>query len=472
MLVRNNSVTMNNIFNIFKWGLRQFRKSHPATVLLVSYLFAIGLGTCLLLMPYATVSRNISLIDALFTATSAVCVTGLIVVDTGTYFSLFGQGIILALIQLGGLGIMTVSVTIFHLIGKKVLFHHRMAMQETFAHTPREDIYNLLKAIFIFTGIVEFFGAILLFLHWSREYPFEEAIYMSVFHTISAFCNAGFSLLSNSFMGFRGSLLLNLTICGLIILGGIGFPVVYEIYRQTFYLGGKRNKLSIQSKTVLVTTCILIFSGMMFFFLLEHNNSFKACSPGEGLLAALFQSVTSRTAGFNTVDMASLGNATSVLVIFLMFVGASPGSCGGGIKTTTLAVLGAFTWSRFRRQIRVNMFRKSIPRESISKSISIVILSISLITIVFSLLLVSQQGGLADAGTGQEFRAFLFETVSAFGTVGLSMGATSEINNWGKLLIVIMMLIGRVGVLTFSYLIAGSEPQNGIEYAEENMMLG
>jgi len=325
---------MNNMFNIFEWGLRQFRKSHPATVLLSSYLLAIGAGTSLLLMPYASVSGDISFVDALFTATSAVCVTGLVVVDTGTYFTLFGQGIILTLIQLGGLGIMTVSVTIFHLIGKKVLFHHRMAMQETFTHTPREDIYKLLKSIFFFTGIVELSGAILLFIHWSRERPLVEALYMAVFHSISAFCNAGFSLLSNSFMDFRGSLLLNSTICSLIILGGIGFPVVYEIYKHAFQLRGKRNKLSVQTKTVLVTTGILILSGMILFFMLEHDNTFKSYSPGEGVLAALFQSVTCRTAGFNTVDIAGLGNATSALVMFLMFVGASPGSCGGGIKTT------------------------------------------------------------------------------------------------------------------------------------------
>ncbi|MFH1993752.1 MAG: TrkH family potassium uptake protein [Pseudomonadota bacterium] len=458
--------------NIFEQSLIKFRKTHPAVLLLFSFLLAIGAGTCLLLTPYATVSGEISLIDALFTAASAVCVTGLTVVDTGTYFTLFGQWTILVLIQLGGLGIMTISVTIFHLIGKRVSFTQRKAMQETFAHTPREDIYQLLKLIFIFTGIAELCGIILLYIHWSREYPPVEALYMAVFHSVSAFCNAGFSLFKNSFMGYLDDPLLNWTICALIVFGGIGFPVVYDIYQQIFHRREKRFKLSVQTKTVLTTTIVLIISGMALFLFLESDNTLKLCSTSGSLQAALFQSITCRTAGFNTVDMANLGNATAALMILLMFIGASPGSCGGGIKTTTFAVLGAFTWSRLRSNIRVNMFKKSIPKESVSKSISIVFLAISVIAVIFFLVLLSQQGEAIDAATSNEFRVYLFEVVSAFSTVGLSMGATTEINSWGKALVILIMLIGRVGVLTFSYIIAGEELREGIEYAEENLMLG
>lgn len=458
--------------NIFEQGLKKFRKTHPAALLLFSFLLAIGTGTCLLLTPYATVSGDISFMDALFTATSAVCVTGLSVVDTGTYFTLFGQWTILALIQLGGLGIMTISVTIFHLIGKKVSFTQRKAMQETFAHTPREDIYQLLKLIFIFTGIAELCGTILLFMRWSREYPPGEALYVAVFHSVSAFCNAGFSLFKDNFMGYLDDPLLNLTICALIVCGGIGFPVVYDIYQQIFHRRGKRFKLSVQTKTVLITTFALIISGMVLFFLLESDNTLKPFSTSASLLAALFQSITCRTAGFNTVDLANIGNATAALMILLMFIGASPGSCGGGIKTTTFAVLGAFTWSRLRSNMRVNMFKRSIPKASVSKSISIVFLAISVIAAIFFLLLLSQEGKAIDAATGNEFRVYLFEVVSAFGTVGLSMGATTALNSLGKTLIVLIMLIGRVGVLTFSYIIAGEELREGIEYAEENLMLG
>ncbi|MDA3787536.1 MAG: TrkH family potassium uptake protein [Desulfobacula sp.] len=453
-------------------GLHKLRKMHPAAILLSSYLSAIGIGTSLLLIPYATVSGDISLMDALFTATSAVCVTGLVVVDTGSYFTLFGQGVILTLIQLGGLGIMTVSVTIFHLMGKSISFRQRMAMQDVFAHTPRKDIYHLLMAIFCFTGIAELIGATLLFVHWSKEYLWTKALYMAVFHSVSAFCNAGFSLISNSFMDYPGVPLLNLTICALIIFGGIGLPVIYDTYKTIFRSHEKRLKLSIQTKIVLITTGILIVSGMVVFWGIEQNASLQGKSFSESLLVTFFQSVTCRTAGFNTVDIAALNNTTLTFMIFLMFFGASPGSCGGGIKTTTLAVLGAFTWSRLRRKIRVNIFKKSIPKETVTKSVSLVVISISLICMLFFLLLLSApKESINGAGHGQ-FLAYLFEVVSAFGTVGLSMGATAEINNWGKFLIFLMMLFGRVGVLTFSYVIAGTEPLKGIEYVEENIMIG
>lgn len=453
-------------------GLHKLKKMHPAAILLSSYLLAIGTGTSLLLMPYATVSGDISLMDALFTATSAVCVTGLIVVDTGSYFTLFGQGVILMLIQLGGLGIMTVSVTIFHLMRKSVSFRQRMAVQDVFAHTPRKDIYHLLIAIFCFTGIAELIGAVLLFVHWSKEYLWTKALYMAVFHSISAFCNAGFSLLSNSFMDYRGELLLNLTICALIIFGGIGFPVIYDIYKNTFRRHERRSKLSIQTKTVLITTGILIVFGMFIFCGIEQNASFQGESFSKNMLASFFQSVTCRTAGFNTVDIAALNNTTLTFMIFLMFFGASPGSCGGGVKTTTLAVLGAFTWSRLRRRIRVNIFKKSIPKETVTKSISLVVISIGLICVLFFLLLLSAPKESINGANHGQFLACLFEVVSAFGTVGLSMGATAEINNWGKFLIFLMMLIGRIGVLTFSYVVAGTEPVKGIEYVEENIMVG
>lgn len=454
------------------YSLKRFRKAHPAVLLLLSYLAAISLGTCLLLIPCATASGKIDFIDALFTATSALCVTGLVVVDTGSYFTLFGQAIILVLIQLGGLGIMAFSVFFFLSIGKKVAFRHRMLMQETFAHTPREDIYGLVKAIFCFTAIVELSGASLLFIHWSSEYPFTQALYMAIFHSVSAFCNAGFSLLSNSFMDYRGSCLLNITICGLIILGGIGFPVIYEIFRKVGTHIEDRLKFSVQSKTVLITTFILIIYGTVIFWMVEQDASLRNCSLRESLLAALFQSVTARTAGFNTVDMAALSNATLGLMIFLMFIGASPGSCGGGVKTTTLAVLGSLVWIRLHRRIRVNMFKKSIPRETVTRSVSLFVLAIGFLAAFFAMLLLTQQGGLASEANRGQFLEYLFELVSAFGTVGLSMGATAKINWCGKILIIAMMLIGRVGVLTFSYVIAGAEVRNGIEYAEENIMIG
>ncbi|OEU64650.1 MAG: ATPase [Desulfobacterales bacterium S5133MH16] len=452
--------------------MKAFRKMHPGTILLSSYLVTIGVGTFLLLLPASTVSGTISLIDAIFTATSAVCVTGLIVVDTGSYFTLFGQHVILALIQLGGLGVMTVSVTIFLMIGKKVSFKQRMAMQDLFAHTPREDINQLVKSILWFTVITELSGILLLTFHWTKEFPLTEALYMAVFHSVSAFCNAGFSLFANSFMDYTGDVFINVVICTLIIFGGIGFPVVYDIYKTVLRSQGKRVKLSVQTKTVLITTGILILAGTAVFWSVEQNASIQGHSFVGRFLTSLFQSITCRTAGFNTINIATLGNATLAFMIFLMYVGASPGSCGGGVKKTTPAVLGKFAWSRMRNKIRVNMFKKSIPKDTVTKSTSLVVISMTIILSAFFLLLLSTPENMDSGEHHSQFLSYFFEVVSAFGTVGLSMGATTQMTCPGKFLIIIIMLIGRVGVLTFSYLIAGVELITGIEYAEENIMIG
>lgn len=452
--------------------MKAFRKMHPGTIVLSSYLVTIGVGTFLLLLPASTVSGTISFIDAIFTATSAVCVTGLVVVDTGSYFTLFGQHIILALIQLGGLGVMTISVTIFLMIGKQVSFKQRMAMQDLFAHTPREDINQLVKSILCFTIIAEFSGIVLLTVHWSKEYPLTKALHIAVFHSVSAFCNAGFSLFTNSFMNYTSDIFLNVVICTLIIFGGIGFPVVYDIYNTVFRSQGKRVKLSVQTKTVLITTGVLILAGTAVFWSVEQNASIQGYSFVSRFLTSIFQSITCRTAGFNTINIATLGNATLAFMIFLMYVGASPGSCGGGIKTTTLAVLGKYAWSRMKNKIRVNMFKKSIPKDTVVKSISLVLISMTIIVATLFLLLLSAPDHPCSGKYHSQFLSYLFEVVSAFGTVGLSMGATSQISCLGKLLIITLMLIGRVGVLTFSYLIAGVELTNGIEYAEENIMIG
>jgi len=458
---------------IFKFIFDRFRKMSPATLLLLSFITAITFGATLLMLPFSTVSGNIKFIDALFTSTSAVCVTGLIVVDTGTYFTLPGQLIILVLIQLGGLGIMTVSVLLFQFLGKILSFRHRMAMQETFAHTPRKDIYRLIKSIFIFTFIVEAAGVFFLFIHWHKEYSFAKAFYLSLFHSVSAFCNAGFSLFENNLMNYPDSLLLNFTICGLIVLGGIGFPVVYEIYNiHSIKRAKKRLKISMHTKSVLITTLILIVSGTLFFFLLEQNYSLRGFSFANSFLPSLFQSVTARTAGFNTIDFSQLGNATTSLIIFLMFIGASPGSCGGGIKTTTLFVLFSLVKNRLRGNNRVNAFKKSLGEGSLSKSISILLISISFITLIFFLLLLTDQMGNRAADNAFMYRSYFFEVISAFGTVGLSMGATNFLNGPGKLIIIFTMLIGRVGILTFSYVLAGTKGLGGLEYAEENIMVG
>jgi trk system potassium uptake protein len=449
-------------------------KMNPAVLVLGSFLFLILVGTVLLRLRISTTTGHISWIDALFTTTSAVCVTGLAVVDTGTYFTTFGQCVILGLIQIGGLGVMTISVALFTWIGKSVSIRHRKAMQDTFAHTPRQDIYNLVRSVIVFTLGTELTGAALLTFHWSQEMPLPQAMYNGGFHAVSAFCNAGFALFPDNLMQYNGSWILNLTICGLIVVGGIGFPVLYDL-QHWFQVRRKRPvRLSVQTKTVLVTTLILIVAGALMFALMESDSPGVAGqSLSQRILIPLFQSITCRTAGFNTIDIGTLREVTIVMMIFLMFVGASPGSCGGGVKTTTLALLTLFTISRIRRKKRVNMFKKSIPEATVTRSMSLIILSTTIIgTVVFMLLLSDSYMMVEGVRTRINTLQYLFETVSAFGTVGLSMGITSAMTAWDKCWIVLVMIIGRVGVLTFSYIVVGSDSTSGKEYSEESMMIG
>lgn len=445
---------------------------HPATLVLVSFVAVIGVGTVLLCLPFALRDQPISLIDALFTATSAVCVTGLAVVDTATRFSTMGQFVLLGLIQVGGLGVMTIAVFLFQGLGRTIPFRQRMAVQELFAHTPRADILRLIRNVIGFTLASELLGAALLTIHWWGTEPLGRALWLAVFHAVSAFCNAGFALFSDNLVDYSDSGLLNFTICTLIVVGGIGFPVLYDLRLRLQSRHGRR-RLSLQTRTVLLTTMILIVGGALLFGLLEWSAVEADGTFLQIVLTSVFQSITCRTAGFNTVDIAALREATLFVMIFLMFVGASPGSCGGGVKTTTLAVLVNFTISRVRRQRRVNMFKKSIPTDTISRSILVVLAAAVIIGLILFLLLAGDvAAGREIGGRHGAMLTYLFEVVSAFATVGLSMGVTPALTVWSKLLVVVAMLIGRVGLLTFAYLVVGVGPLRGLEYSEENLMVG
>lgn len=455
--------------------LRKPMSFSPATLVLGSFLLLIAIGATLLKLELATVSGEISWIDAIFTATSAVCVTGLVVVDTGSFFTPFGQLVILLLIQIGGLGVMTISVALFSWIGHSVSLSSRLAMQDIFAHAPRRDIYQLVRSVIFFTLTTEAVGAGLLALHWSGEMPWRQALYSGVFHAVSAFCNAGFALFPEGLAPYSGNWLLNLTICLLIVTGGIGFPVLYDLHSRFLSREHRAKRLAVQTKTVLLTTALLIVGGALMFALLETPGTVMANrTPGEWLLIPLFQSITCRTAGFNTVDIGALREATIVMMLFLMFVGASPGSCGGGVKTTTLAILANFTVSRIRHRKRVNFFKKSLPEATVTKVMSLIVLSMAVISLVVFMLLISdtfiEVGGGSPAAKIHALQ-YLFETVSAFATVGLSMGITAALSSWDKAWIIAIMIVGRVGVLTFSYIIVGNSA-GGKEYSEENMMIG
>ena len=443
----------------------------PSALILLSYVSAIILGTILLVLPVSSVGGKLSLIDAVFTATSGICVTGLVVVPTGTHFTLFGKLVILGLIQLGGLGIMTFSTLMFLSVGFRISSSHRWIIQESFTHTPTDELYSLIKSIFIFTFSVELVGTIVFFIQWHKDFPGLQGIFYSVFHSVSAFCNAGFSLFNNSFVGYRGDALINFTLAFLIILGGIGFFVIYEIF-VLLRRGRKKIRFSLHSKMVILTTLFFIIFGMILIYAIEHNNQLLNFPSHHKLFLSFFQSVTARTAGFNTVDLNLLHNAILFMLIIFMFVGASPGSCGGGVKTTTSAVLVSLMWNRLMGRGTVNTFKRTIPNEIVRKVVAIFVIAISFITLITFLLLITQPEGRITPESEGLFLKYLFEVVSAFGTVGLSLGVTSQLNIWGKLLLIITMYVGRVGLLTVAYGIAREQLAGPYQFAEENVMIG
>jgi len=443
----------------------------PERTLILSFLVIILVGTSLLSLPYAARPESASFINALFTATSAVCVTGLIVVDTGSFYSQFGQVVILTLIQVGGLGIMTFSVFFYLLLGRSIGIRDRRIIQDTFSQFPIRNIYVLLKSVFLFTIVIEFVGALLLFIGWIDHFPLMTALYFSLFHAISAFCNAGFSLFSDSFVGFQNNILVNISLTSLIIMGGIGFIVLKEMGG----IGFRRNtplRISLHSKVVLTTTAALIILGTLFIFFIERDDSLLKFPLGEQILISYFQSVTSRTAGFNTIPMVGLSNATLFLLVIFMFIGASPGSCGGGIKTTNLATLVSLAVNRYKGRERANLFKRTIPHETVSRSVSIILASVLAVTIITIFLLITQLGDLSHTESRGLFLDCLFETVSAFGTVGLSMGVTTKLDTTGKLIITAMMLLGRLGPLTLAFAMAKSGEKGEFQYAEENIIVG
>jgi trk system potassium uptake protein TrkH len=414
------------------------------------------------------------LLDALFTATSAQCVTGLILVDTGTKLTLFGQCVVLALIQIGGLGIMTFSVYLFIYLKVGVSARGRWIIHETLMHTPVSSWRELIRGIFLMTLVIEAAGAVLLAFAFVPVLGFWEGVYSALFHSISAFCNAGFSLFADSLIGFRDNPLVNLTVMGLIILGGIGFLVIRELIQVARVRAKKRSqrpKLSLHSKIVLVTSSLLIVYGALMIGWLEHDNALAGMPLIEGFWTALFQSVTARTAGFNSIDLNAFRASTIFLVIFLMFVGASPGSAGGGVKTTSMALFFAIFYNRLRGNQHTSLFRRTIPEDVITRALALVLLAIILIALALFALMIVQSTDLAHENM-REFLGYTFEAFSAFGTVGLSLGATAQLNSMGKFIIIVLMFVGRVGLLTMAFAIAGRTRRHAARYAEENIMIG
>lgn len=451
------------LFRAFEGKLYKVLTDNPPVSLMVSFAFVILIGTVLLMLPAASVVNRVTPpVDALFTATSATCVTGLIVYDTGTYFSLFGQLVILILIQIGGLGIMTISTAFALIMGQRLTLKLENVMYSVMGDNRQLNVFQLLKNVVLVTVIIEIIGAILLFFVFSRQMSPAMAMYSSIFHSVSAFCNAGFSLFTDSFMGYAENPLLNFTITLLILLGGIGFAVLIDLYR---YVSGadKVRKLNLHSKIVLSTSGILLLIGFVAFYWAEYHGTMAGFTISKRLLTSWFGTVTSRTAGFNTIDMSLINPATVLVCLALMFVGASPGSTGGGIKTTTFAVLFLSVSSMLRRRRDLSLFQRRISLSNHREATSLITLAASIIFVVIFLLLLVE---------GKAFDKIVFEAVSAFGTVGLSMGITANLTAPGKLLITLLMYIGRIGPLTMIYALSMRKIQPKLSFAEEKIAIG
>ncbi len=415
----------------------------PANVIIIGFLSAILIGTILLLLPFASKSgQSAGFINAFFTSTSAVCVTGLVVVDTATSWTVFGQTVIIILIQMGGLGIMTAFASVALVLGKKMGLKERLTLQESFNDFGLQGIVKLFKNILIATFSIELVGAIILSFRFIPLFGWVNGSAKSIFHSISAFCNAGFDILGTtsqpyqSLTNYNNDPLIILVIAILFVIGGLGFVVWRDIVKVR-----KFKEFMLHTKIVLIFSGVLILFGTIMFLLFEYTNTMEGMPFMQKVLNAFFHSVTPRTAGFNTLPLNEMTSQSQLLTIILMFIGAAPGSTGGGIKITTFAIL-LFTVITYIRGINdVNIMKRKVNETIVKKALSIVFMAFSLILLTTFVLL------FVNAGT---FSECLFEATSAFGTVGLSTGITTSLPFIGKLMIIITMFFGRVGPLAIA----------------------
>jgi len=434
----------------------------PPQWMIFGFAAIIVIGTALLALPASSATgRSVGLLDALFTATSAVCVTGLTVVDTASSYSMFGEVVILTLIQLGGLGFMTFGVIVAILLGKRLSFRERLLIQESTKATNFQGLVKLSLGIFLIALMCELAGSVVLTLRLMPEVGPGLAAYYAVFHSVSAFNNAGFALWPDSLVRFAGDPAFNLTIAALLVLGGLGFTVVLDVLR-------KRNwrSLSLNSKVSLLAAGGLIVVGISVIFVLELTNPsmYRTMSLGERMWIAFFQGVSPRTAGFNTVNLPDLMTATQFFIIFLMFIGANSGSTGGGIKTNTFIVLVLAMYSSIRGREQVTIFERRVSYEIVLRSLSVILISLGTVMFVAFLLTITEPS--------REFIDLLFEATSAFATVGLSLNLTMELSPLGKAIIIATMFVGRLGPLTLAYALAQKRRESKIGYAEEKILIG
>lgn len=446
---------------------RRRRQFSPAQVLVLSFTGLILSGAILLRLPISAAREPLTLLDALFTATSAVCVTGLIVVDTPNDLTVFGQLVILLLIQLGGLGYMAISTVVGVALGRQLSLHERLTLQEALNVHTMDGLARFVLTVLKLTLAFELTAAVILTARWASEYGLGQAAYYGLFHAVSAFNNAGFALFSDSLMRFRGDWIVNLVITTLVICGGLGFVVLTEIGRVRQY-----RRFSTHTRLVITLTMALIVVTTALIWFIERNNP-RTLAPlgvGEGLLAAYFQAVTPRTAGFNTLDIGTMLPASLFLLILLMFIGAAPGGTAGGVKISTFSITVAVIWAMVRGNAEPTLLRRRITPPLVARAFSICLIGFLALNIVAGLLLVTE---------GRELLPTLFETTSAFGTVGLSMGEAGapvslagHFSDVGKVLVIGMMFMGRIGPLTLAVAIARSREMQRVRHPEGKFLIG
>ncbi len=434
------------------------KKISGGQMIVFGFLLIVFTGALILTLPICSQNRVWTpFIDALFTSTSAVCVTGLIVVPTGTYWSLLGQIVIMLLIQIGGLGFMTYMTLLFVATGRRITIHDRLLIQSSINSDHITGIVRFVRRIAWYVFVIECVGAFCLWIVFGPQYGIGLGLYYGIFHSISMYCNAGFDLMAaqgqSSFMSYVNNTWVTLVLSLLIIIGGLGFSVYINLqdYFLDKYKRNKRPHLVVHTKAVLITTGILLLGGTILFLLFEFNNPDTLGNlPWYGKLnAAFFQATTPRTAGANTIDQAKLTQPSLFLTDVLMFIGASPGSTGGGLKTTTIFVLFMTVWSVLSGDREVNVMKRRIPFETIKRAMVIFFIAIIYLTFSFFLLMLFEPDLTPES--------LLFELLSAYNTVGLSTGITSLLCNWSKIVLIASMFIGRVGLLTIVYLLSDTE---------------
>jgi trk system potassium uptake protein TrkH len=441
-------------------------KLRPAQLVMLSFSGVILLGTFLLMLPVSsTEGKTLGFVDALFMATSATCVTGLGTVSVADQFSVFGQIVILLLVQIGGLSIMTLYSSMTILLGKSMGMKDRVVLQDLLEVSSLEELFQMIVDILKYTFLIELWGAIVLTIGFAfDDFEFGQAIYYGFFHSISAFCNAGFSLFNSSLESYATNPLIHGTVSVLITLGGLGFICLKEL-KQVVTGGLKFSRISLHTRVVLVTSAILVASAFLFIFFGEFLNALDGYTLFEKAQISLFQSVTLRTAGFNTIPLTNLHPYTLYLMIMFMFIGGSPGSTAGGVKTTSLAILVQSIKATLKGQENVTLFDRKIPSSTVVRTTALVFISIMIIS-AFTLLLMKLE-------PNQSFLAIAFEIVSASGTVGLSLGVTSALSVPGKLAIAALMYVGRIGPLTLVLAIGQKNKEAGkFDYPDGRIMIG